>query len=194
MRLLFLIPVAALATAAAAEPVVYDVDPRHTYPSFEADHAGGLSNWRGKINETSGRITLDRAAQTGSVEMTMNMASIDFGLEEMNEHARSPDIFDVAKYPTAVYKGTLAKFESDRPTEVNGELTLRGVTKPLTLTIGQFLCKPVRNVEVCGADATATLKRTDFGVDFGTQAGFKPEVTLRIQVEARRAGAAAAGR
>lgn len=173
--------------AALAAPVTYNIDPGHTYPSFEADHNGGLSYWRGKINQTAGRIVLDRQAKTGTVEVTMTMDSIDFGHDKMNEHAKSPDMFDVAKFPTATYQGTLAKFNGDAPTEVNGQLTLHGVTKPVTLRINQFLCKEVRGAEVCGADAIATINRSDFGITFGTQVGFKPEVTLRIQVEARAA-------
>lgn len=182
---------AAIVTLAAgnsfAAPVAYEVDPSHTYPSFEADHNGGLSYWRGKINSSSGKIVLDKEAATGSVEITMDMASIDFGHDRMNEHAKGADIFDVAKFPKATYKGKLAKFEKGAPTEVVGELTLHGVTKPVTLKIRKFMCKPVRNVETCGADASASLNRNDFGVSYGTQMGFSPEVTLAISVEARKA-------
>jgi len=175
-----------IAPVAAGAPVSYIVDPNHTYPSFEADHLGGLSTWRGKINETSGKIVLDRDAGTGIVDVTMKMTSIDFGLDDLNEHAKSPDIFDATKFPIASYKGSFANFKGKAPTEVNGNLTLRGVTRPVTLKINSVLCKPVRAVEVCGADASATINRVDFGVDFGVQMGFKPEVVLRIQVEAKR--------
>lgn len=188
MRILRLVPcMTAFAVAAvSAAPLRYDIDPNHTHPSFEADHLGGLSTWRGKINETSGRIELDREARTGAVDVTMSMKSIDFGHEELNEYARSPDMFEVEKFPTATYTGRFTKFDGNVPIEVTGELTLHGVTKPVTLKINQFLCKPVRNIETCGADALTTINRADFGVGFGTQMGFKPEVTLRIQVEAKR--------
>ena len=83
------------AVPAAAEPVVYQVDPRHTFPAFEADHQGGLSVWRGKIERSSGTIILDREARTGTVEMTMDMDSINFGLDDMTDHAKAEDILDV---------------------------------------------------------------------------------------------------
>lgn len=175
------------AGSSLAAPAEYIVDPGHTYPSFEADHNGGLSFWRGKINSSSGKITLDKEATTGTVEITMDMASIDFGHDRMNDHAKSPDIFNVAQFPTATYKGTLAKFQNGAPTEVVGELTLHGVTKPVTLKVRKFLCKPVRNVEICGADAAGSLNRADFGVTYGLQMGFLPDVNLLIQVEARKA-------
>jgi polyisoprenoid-binding protein YceI len=175
-----------LATAALAAPVAYNVDSAHTYPSFEADHMGGVSLWRGKINSSTGSITLDKAAGTGTVEMTMDIKTIDFGNQALNDHANTPDIFDTAKFPTATYSGKLAKFVNGAPTMVEGNLTLHGVTKPLNLTINSFLCKPDQRTmkERCGADATATFNRDEFGVDFGKAFGFKMGVTLRISVEA----------
>ncbi|HEY0943068.1 MAG TPA: YceI family protein [Steroidobacter sp.] len=180
----------ALGAAASAAPVKYDIDPSHTYPSFTADHMGGLSNWRGKINSSSGTITLDTAAQTGTVDVTMDMKTIDFGHEKMNEHARSPDIFDVEQFPTATYSGKLVNFKNGAPTEVEGSLTLHGVTKPVKLKINQFLCKPhpMKKTEVCGADASGKINREDFGVSYGKGYGFKQEVELQIQVEALKAG------
>jgi polyisoprenoid-binding protein YceI len=179
----------AFAGTAIAAPATYNIDPNHTYPSFEADHMGGLSTWRGKFNTNSGKIVLDTAAKTGTVEVVVDIASIDFGHDKMNEHAKGAEIFDVAKFPTATYKGTLASFTDGKPTKVTGNLTLHGVTKPVDLTINSFLCKPnpMTKKEVCGADALATFKRSDFGVDFGAAYGFKQEVTLRIQVEAVKA-------
>ena len=178
-----------VAGSALAAPATYDIDPAHTYPSFEADHMGGLSVWRGKLDKTSGKVVLDKDKGAGTVEITIDTTSIDFGQEKLNEHAKSPDLFDVSKYPTATYKGKLAKFKNGAPTEVDGEFTLHGVTKPLTLTIDQFLCKPnpTTKKEVCGADARATFNRKDFGISFGESYGFKMDVKLAIQVEAIRA-------
>lgn len=175
-----------LAAVAIAAPVTYEVDASHTYPSFEADHMGGISLWRGKINSTTGKITLDKAAGTGTVEMTMDMKSIDFGNQALNDHAQTPDIFDTAKYPTATYTGKLVNFKDGAPTAVEGTLTLHGVTKPLNLTINSFLCKPDQRAskDRCGADATAEFNRDEFGVDFGKAFGFQMGVTLRISVEA----------
>ena len=176
----------ALAGAAAAAPVTYEIDPQHTYPSFEADHMGGMSVWRGKINSSAGKIVLDKAAGSGTVDVTMDMKTIDFGIAALNAHAQTADLFDVAKYPTATYTGKLVKFQNGAPTEVDGTLTMHGVSKPVTLKIVSFQCKdhPMKKKEFCGADATATLNRDDFGVDFGKQMGFKMAVTLRIQIEA----------
>ena len=178
-----------IATGALAAPVTYNIDPSHTYPSFEADHFGGLSVWRGKFTATSGKIVYDKAAKSGSVDITVDANSVDFGMPKLNEHAKSPEIFDAAKFPTATFTGKLAKFKGDSPTEVQGSFTLHGVTKPLTLKITQFLCKPnpMLKKEVCGADAHATLNRADYGVNYGAAYGFKMDVKLQIQVEGVKA-------
>lgn len=178
----------AVGTALAA-PVTYNIDASHTYPAFEADHMGGLSLWRGKLNSTKGKVVLDTAAKTGEVEVTMEMASIDFGHDAMNEHARGADIFDVAKFPTATYKGRISKWNGSAPAEVDGTLTMKGVTKPLKLTVNSFLCKqnPMNRKETCGADASASLMRDAFGVDYGKAFGFKMDVKLLISIEAVRA-------
>jgi polyisoprenoid-binding protein YceI len=178
-----------VAGAAMAAPVTYQVDPAHTYPSFEADHFNGMSIWRGKMTKTSGTIILDSAAKTGTVDITVDASSIDFGHAKLNEHAKSPEMFDVAKYPTITYKGRIVKFNGDAPAEVSGQLTMHGVTKPLTLTLNQFKCmqNPMLKKEVCGADASASLDRSQFGIDYGAKYGFKMAVKLLIQVEAIRA-------
>lgn len=179
-----------VAGSAFAAPATYDVDPNHTYPSFAADHMGGLSVWRGKFDKSSGTIVYDKDKQTGTVNITVDTSSIDFGHEKLNEHAKSPEMFNVQKFPTATYKGTLANFKNGAPTEVQGEFTLLGVTKPLTLHIEQFACKPnpMNKKEVCGADASATFNRKDYGLSFGEGYGFKMDVKLAIQVEAVRQG------
>lgn len=177
----------AVSTAAGAFAAdTYTIEPNHTYPSFEADHMGGLSVWRGKFTNTTGSITLDRKAKTGSVDITIDANTLDFGHAKMNEHAKGPDMFDVAKFPTATYKSNSITFKGDKPVEVNGELTLHGVTKPVKLTINQFKCiqHPMFKREACGADASATFNRRDFGIDYGVQMGFNPTVKLAIQVEA----------
>lgn len=179
-----------LSGAALAAPTQYNIDPNHTYPSFEVDHFGGMSVWRGKFATSSGTVQLDRAGKTGSVDITIDATSIDTGNEKLNNHVRTgEDMLDVAKYPTATYKGKFAKFKGDSPTEVVGELTLHGITKPLNLTINSFKCMmhPMMKKEFCGADATATFSRADFGITWGQNFGFKPEVKLSIQVEAFKA-------
>ena len=176
---------AAFAAGVSAAPTTYEIDPAHTYPSFEADHSGGMSVWRGKFNSSSGKITLDKAANAGTVEVTIDMKSIDFGHQGLNDHANTPDIFDTAKFPTATYSGKLAGFTNGAPKTVEGNLTMHGVTKPVTLTINSFKCAPDRSGrEKCGADASATINREDWGVAFGKNFGFDMKVVLRIQVEA----------
>ncbi len=176
----------ALAVTVSAAPVTYNVDPAHTYPAFEADHQGGLSIWRGKVKRSSGTIVLDKEAETGTVELTMDMSSIDFGHDGMNEHAMASDILDVEQFPTATYVGRLVDFEDGSPTAVEGTLTLHGVTNPLNLVINRFRCQPhFRNMrEVCGADAAATFNRDDFGVDYDKDHGFLMGVKLLITIEA----------
>lgn len=186
MNRLFPASIAALVAAAAtAAPVTYVLDPHHTYPSFEADHMGGLSTWRGKFDDTSGKVIYDKEAKAGSIEITVNMNSIDFGNAKMNEHAKAPDIFDTAKYPTAIFAGKFTKFNGVAPTEAQGTLTMHGMTKPVTLAINSFMCKPhpMTKKEVCGADASTTFDRSDFGVTYGDAYGFKMGVKLQIQVE-----------
>ena len=169
-----------------AKPITYEIDSSHTFPAFEADHMGGLSLWRGKINSTSGEIVLDKDKETGSVNVIMDMSTIDFGHEGMNKHAKNSDMFDVEKYPEAVYKGNLTDFIDGAPTKVKGSLTLHGVTKPVDLDIKSFKCRlhPFKLKQVCGADAYGNIMRDDFGIDYAKRLGFKMEVALRIGVEA----------
>ncbi|WP_300615342.1 YceI family protein [Dokdonella sp.] len=182
----FAILLALAAGSAVAAPVTYEIDPSHTYPSFEADHMGGLSVWRGKFDRTSGSIVLDKTAGSGLVDVKVDTSSVDYGLDKMNEHARGDDILDVAKFPQAAYKGRLEGFKDGAPSRVVGDLTLHGVTKPLELKILSFKCMPhpMLKREVCGADALATFDRSEFGIDAGKKYGFDMKVTLRIQVEA----------
>lgn len=197
-RLLCLaLPLLALATAAVARPVTYTIDPDHTYPSFAADHMG-LSIWRGKFNHSSGTITLDRAKQTGSVHIVTKIDSINFGnppLKQMVLRGAMPAslcktqcaFFGAAKYPTATYDGRLADFVNGAPTRVVGKLSLHGVTRPLDLKIERFKCIPdfvLKPRERCGAEASASFDRADFGIDAGQSFGLDMKVSLQIQVEA----------
>lgn len=177
---------ALVAVPASAAQTTYVIDPDHTYPSFEADHFGGLSVWRGKFNKSSGKVVLDKQAGTGEVEVRIDMASADFGHDKMNEAAQGETLFDSAKFPEATYRGKLAAFKDGKPGEVDGELTLHGVTRPLKLQVLSFKClpHPMLKREFCGADALASFKRDDFGMAAGKDYGFDMNVTLRIQVEA----------
>lgn len=164
-------------------PVTYVLDPNHTYPTFFADHRG-ISTWSGKFNKTTGTVVLDRTAKTGSIDVTVDIGSINFGHQKMNEHALSGDMFDVTKFATATYSGKFSKFKGDVPTEAEGNLTLHGVTKPVALHITRFACKPAMGGGVtCGGDATAEFNRSDFGISFGVPMGMDPNTKLYIQVE-----------
>jgi polyisoprenoid-binding protein YceI len=186
MKTLLTLSLMTLSDLAAAAPATYNLDPTHTYPSFEADHMGGMSVWRGKFNKSSGKVVLDKAAGAGTLDVRIDMNSIDFGLDALNTHAKGADLFDTAKYPQATYKGKLDGFTNGAPTRVVGDLTLHGVTKPVVLQINSFKCMPhpMLKRDWCGADALATIKRDDFGIGAGKDYGFKMETTLRIQVEA----------
>jgi polyisoprenoid-binding protein YceI len=179
----------AIVTPAFAAPATYNLDPAHTYPSFEADHFGGVSVWRGKFTKSSGTVVLDTVAKTGTVDVTVDASSIDTGNTALDKHVRSAEMLDVEKYPTAVYKGTSIRFEGDVPVDVIGTLTLHGVTKPLNLKIDSFKCfqNPMLKREVCGADAKGEFDRADYGVNFGQTYGFKMATTLQIQVEGIKA-------
>jgi polyisoprenoid-binding protein YceI len=183
------------AVLVSAAPVTYEIDPNHTHPTVELDHFG-MSVWRGLFRKTQGTITLDTVTDTGTVDVIVDVASVDFGNDQLNDtvaNATAPAILEVAKYPTAHYVGTLGGFTNGAPASVTGYLTLHGTTKPLALTIGSFKCipnHPIIKREVCGADAIGTFNRADFGITTGRQYGFKMDVTLRIQVEAIRTGAA----
>jgi polyisoprenoid-binding protein YceI len=184
-----LLIVAAALTAAVSFSAVaadtYMLDPTHTYPSFEADPVGGLSVWRGKFAKSSGTVTLDRAAKTGTVDVTVDPASVETGNTKLDDHLKTDTFFDVTKYPSVTYKGTDIKFDGDKPVEVIGSLTIRGVTKPLNLTIESFKCMqhPVLKREVCGVEASAHFNRNDYGMDFGAKYGFNMDTKLHIQAE-----------
>jgi len=173
--------------AALAAPQNFKIDPEHTYPSLEFSHMG-ISVWRGKFDKTEGRVVLDREARTGTVEVRVQTASIDFGHPKMREMAVSDDWLDSAKYPVMTYKGTL-RFAGDTPASVEGDLTMRGVTRPLTLRIVSFQCieHPFFKREVCGADAEGELNRADYGMTLYSD-GDLGKIRMRIQVEAMKEG------
>lgn len=182
---------AAFAGTALATPATFVCDPGHTHPSFEADHLGGLSVWRGVFTKSSCTIVLDQQRQTGTVDVTVDTSSIEFGLPKLNHDvSTAPNMLDSAQYPTATYKGRLADFVGGKPTKVVGDFTLHGVTHPLTLSVDSFACKQIAamNQYRCGADAQANFDRDQYGVDFGKPFGFLMWVRLRIQVEALRKG------
>jgi polyisoprenoid-binding protein YceI len=176
---------AGVSMGASAAEASYQLDPAHTYPSFETDHFGGVSVWRGKFNKSSGSFTIDTAAKKGRLDVTIDLASVDIGNPALDAELKGDKFFDTAKFPTATYKGMSFKFKGNVPVEVVGELTLRGVTKPVNLKVLSYKCfqNPMLKREVCGTDSVATFSREDFGIDYGKGYGFTMPVTLRIQAE-----------
>jgi len=174
------------ANAAAVAADSYTLDPTHTFPRFEISHFG-FSTHRGQFNKTTGKLVLDRTAKTGSVEITVQTASVGTGDPKLEEHLRSADFFNVEKFPTMVFKAKTIKFNGDVPASAEGELTLLGVTKPLTLTISRVKCAPhpMMKKDGCGAEVSGTLKRSDFGMKTYVP-NLGDEVTLHIQIEAAK--------
>ncbi len=179
--------IAALGAALAAPALAadsYTIDPRHTFPMYEVSHFG-WSTQRGRFQSVSGKITLDRAAKRGTLDVTIDVASVSTGVQKLDEHLRSEDFFNAAQHPTRTFKSRQVNFSGDKPASVNGELTMLGVTKPLTLTINSCHCamNPFATKEACGADAVGTIKRSEFGMGAMTP-GLGDEVRLVINVEA----------
>jgi polyisoprenoid-binding protein YceI len=162
----------------------YTVDPNHTFPNFSINHLG-FSTLQGRFDKTSGTVMLDRAAKTGSVEISIETASVSTGFVKRDEHLRSPDFFNAAEFPAITYKSTAMHFKGDTPSSVDGNLTISGVTKPVTLTIDAFNCgaNPMSKKDECGAGASTQIKRSDFGVKFGLPA-VGDDVKLVFEIEA----------
>ncbi len=173
-------------SAVLAEPVVYVVDPKHTYASFEINHLG-LSTARGTFDRTSGDIVLDAAAGSGHIEIVIDTASIDTGLEKRDEHLRAAEFFNVDQYPTMKFVATSLTFDGDRPVNADGELTMLGKTLPVSLRITHFACgrHAINDRPVCGADAETRIRRSQWGMTTYVPT-IGDEVTIRIGVEAFR--------
>jgi polyisoprenoid-binding protein YceI len=162
----------------------YTVDPRHTFPSFEINHLG-FSMQRGRFNETSGKIILDPKAATGNIQIAINTASISTGLAELEEHLRGKDFFDAARYPQITFTSDQLSFNNGQLTAIDGFLTMHGITKPVHLTVDYFHCglNVITMKNACGANATTSLQRSDFGVDKYAPA-LADDVKIVIQIEA----------
>lgn len=167
-----------------AAPDTFTVDSRHTYPMFEVSHFG-ISMQRGRFDKTHGKIVLDRAARTGSIDVTIDVTSISMGFEEWNAHVRAEGLFHTEKFPVITFKSSKLIFDGDKPVAADGEFTLLGVTKPLRLKIAGFACTehPMLKKLYCGAEVTAQIRRSDFGMTKGIPV-VGDEVRLMSPVEA----------
>ncbi|MCC7005275.1 MAG: polyisoprenoid-binding protein [Ottowia sp.] len=169
---------------ACAAVETYQLDPHHTFSSFEYSHLG-YSTQRSRFNKTTGKITLDPVNHSGSADITIDVESIDTGSKIFDQHLHGEDFFDARKFPTITFKSNQFKFNGDVLSEINGEMTSKGVTKPVTLKVTQFKCMmhPMMKKEACGANAVATISRTEF--NNGKYAPHVSDtVTLHIAIEA----------
>lgn len=180
-----------VSSAALAAPESYTIDPYHTYPNFSVDHQG-IATMHGRFDKSSGKITLDKAGKTASIDLTIEAASLNTGdndkgsrTRSRDEHLRSADFFNVAEFPRITFKSTKVAFAGDNPSKIEGNLTLLGVTKPVTLDVVRFKCNPPTGTgrERCGGNATGTIKRSDFGMKYAIP-GIQDEIKLDIMVEA----------
>ena len=174
----------AFATSAIAAPVTYAVDSGHSFPNFSYQHMG-LSMQLSKFDKTTGTVTLDKAAKTASVDVVIDTTSVNTGSTVFNGHIQGEDFFDTAKYPTATFKSTKVRFEGDKPVAVDGELTIKGVTKPVTLTVSHFVTMPhpMLKKDTIGANASTVIKRSEFNA--GKHAPYVgDEVTITVSLEA----------
>ena len=179
------VALAAIGTAALAEPATYAIDPTHTFVTFESPHFNTSTN-RGRFDKKSGTVTLDKAGKSGKVELTIDMTSINTGVEPFNKHLKGADFFDAEKFPTATFSGDKFVFDGDKVTAVSGRLTVRGKTNPVTLKALRFNCyqNPMLKREACGGDFETTIQRSQWGIDFGLKMGAADDTKLIIQVEA----------
>ena len=176
--------------AVTATPESYTIDSTHSYAYFEVEHLG-VSQQRGRFDRTSGKFSLDRAAKSGGVELNIETGSVSTGdnvkgsrPRTLDDHLKTADFFNVAEFPRMTFKSTGVKFAGDNPAEITGQLTLLGVTKPLTLKVERWVCKdnPMSKKPMCGGNATASLKRTDFGMKYGVPA-IGDDVRLWVSIE-----------
>jgi polyisoprenoid-binding protein YceI len=189
-RLAVAVLACSLALPVAAAPENYTLDPYHTYPNFMVEH-WGLSMMYGRFNKSSGKFSFDRAAKTGSVDLVIDTTSIDTGDQvkgdrprSRDEHLRAADFFNVAEFPRATFKSTKVNFQGDVPASVEGNFTLLGVTKPVTLTFERFKCgtNPFNKKDRCGGNAIGKIKRSDFGMKTAIPA-VGDEITLMVEFE-----------
>jgi polyisoprenoid-binding protein YceI len=182
-RILAGIGLALAAAAVQAAPDTYLVDEEHTFAYYEIDHVG-FSTSRGRFDKTTGRIVLDRAARTGSVEIAIDVGSLSTGVPQLDKILKGEGFFESDKYPRMTFRSSRMRFDGDQLVAVEGELTIRDVTRPVTLSVAKFRCAmhPTYRRETCGADATAQVKRLEFGVSRFPKL-LADDVKLLIQVE-----------
>ena len=176
---------ALFAAAGAAQAATYAVDPTHTFVTYEIPHFATSTN-RGRFQAKEGTVQFDRAAKTGKVDVSFEIAAVSTGVAALDKHLQSKDFFDVALNSGAHFVADKFSFTGDKVTEVSGTLTMMGKTNPVTLKATNFNCyqNPMLKREVCGGDFETTIQRSQWGMTWGLQMGFSDAVHLLIQVEA----------
>jgi polyisoprenoid-binding protein YceI len=183
-KIIALLLAAGFSLSAAATSETYVIDGTHTFPRFEYSHFG-FSNQVSRFDKTTGTIVLDRAAKSGSVDVTIDTTTVNTGFPLFNGHLQGEDFFDTKKYPTITFKSSKLHFAGDKLSSVDGNLTIKGVTKPVTLDVTSFQCMlhPMLKKDACGANAVTKIKRSEFNNGkFAPYVG--DDVTLTIAVEA----------
>ena len=175
---------AAFSAAAQAVPSTYNIDNSHTYPHFTYSHLG-YSIQTHKFDKTSGKVVMDFDAKTGSVDVTIDANSVNTGFPLFNEHLRGEDYFDTARHPAITFKSNSMKFKGNTPVSLTGDLTVKGVTRPVTLEVTHFKCMPhpMLKAPACGGNATTKVKRSEFNMGKGVPF-VSDEVTLTLAIEA----------
>lgn len=168
-----------VASAAWAAPQTFVIDGSHTFPRFSYDHMG-LSTQISKFKNTTGKVVFDKEAQTGSVDLVIDTTSVETGFPTFNEHIQAADFLDTANFPKATFKSTGVIFENGKPARINGDLTIKGVTKPVTLTVTHFVNKqhPMLKKDAIGANAYTVIKRSDFNAG-----KFAPAVSDDVRID-----------
>jgi polyisoprenoid-binding protein YceI len=175
-----------LVTGAAAAPETFVIDMPHSFSNFEVNHLG-LTWIHGRFNKTSGKITLDRVAKQGSIEAEIDVGTVDTGYARRDELLRSEDYFNASKFPTMTYRSNNLRFKDDTLIGADGELTMLGVTRPVSLELISFKCitHPVNKRELCGAVARTTIKRSEFGMTRASSS-LTDEIRISINIEAMK--------
>lgn len=180
-------------SAAQAAPQKYVLETPHTQILFSVNHLG-FSNSYGKFTGYRGTIDFDPAAPaTSSVEVTIDAKSVELNDAKWNDHVKNADILDTEKFPDITFKSTKIEVTGEKTANITGDLTIRGVTKPVVLaTVFNKLDKhPYSGKDVAGFSATTKFKRSDFGVSYGVP-GVGDEMSITLEVEANPEEAPAA--
>ena len=161
----------------------YKVDAAHSGAFFEVGHLGGVSRFMGRFNDITGDLVVD-APEKSKITVTIKTDSIDSNHEGLDKHLKSPDFFDAVQFPTMSFSSTSLTLNDRGEGTVSGNLSLHGVTKPVTFQLKQVGAgKGMKGEQRVGYVATGTIKRTDFGMGYGVPGAATDEVDLRINIE-----------